>query len=656
LETTVTSVTNVSQSLREDVQLLPFYYLEADYTKIPSTSRNQLQAYLTDIMFPLALVQDWALQFTDKMAVTRYRFIIATDAISYYPESFQIDELTYEEWLAVLKENATGFLPLHHIHSIHGNYDALIYAVPWVKDSYLYVCLDINRIRQSMIDQSNLETYRMTIKRGDGSLLYTDLSDPLSEYHSITKKTANGNLIITVHIPHTALTEQMGPLYSFLGLYLTLCIIGLVVIIILGTHFSSRPLIKIINTLEDNNYGHKQRMTMPYGFQYIQNKIQDYENDLHQYRETLDTQTKVLQARFMEKAINGSLTTDTDYESFLSYFPDFPRRFCLILIELTEQPIENGVIYTNALSLIQYYLSQNIPLAYQQQLTTQTLLLVVSESDYDSASDTINHLIANVNDEEPCYHAWGISSKFCDHPRNIPSAYLQVQDLRSRIATQSLNQLCTVSDVKVSRKTGFQIADTLTIYSSIVNGNKELALIRLESYSEHLEAHNRSVFEMFRAILLCIKQEYADLLLDTELPFYQPQADLYALLEEAIITFCDYFRSQKEQVESDSFAQQIKAYLDLHFTDDSLCSTTLEEQFRCSFGKIRKAFSKDIGTPISTYIEMKRMTLANELLFRGEYSVSEVARKCGFINDNTFYKAYRRTFGHAPTSAKPDRQ
>ena len=69
-------------------------------------------------------------------------------------------------------------------------------------------------------------------------------------------------------------------------------------------------------------------------------------------------------------------------------------------------------------------------------------------------------------------------------------------------------------------------------------------------------------------------------------------------------------------------------------------------------GTIQKAFPKEMGISLSAYIEKKRMELANELLLLGEDSVSEVAKKCGFTNDNTFYKAYRRTFGHAPTSLK----
>jgi len=116
-------------------------------------------------------------------------------------------------------------------------------------------------------------------------------------------------------------------------------------------------------------------------------------------------------------------------------------------------------------------------------------------------------------------------------------------------------------------------------------------------------------------------QNHAELLFNVDIPAYLPQQNLYLSQSDTIHILCDIFQTTKEQKSQDAFAQQVKSYLDLNFTDENLCSTTLEEHFQCSYVKIRKSFSKDIGIPISTYIESKRMDLANELLLRGEYSV-----------------------------------
>ena len=52
---------------------------------------------------------------------------------------------------------------------------------------------------------------------------------------------------------------------------------------------------------------------------------------------------------------------------------------------------------------------------------------------------------------------------------------------------------------------------------------------------------------------------------------------------------------------------------------------------------------------MSKYIEQKRMNRANELLAQGQKTVTEIAAECGFGNPNSFYKAYKRFYGYAPT-------
>lgn len=661
LENAVTTIVNASQTISSDTRFYPLHYVNTDYSEINISVCNQMRDYLSSLMRPSDLILDSALQLSKDDAVTPLATTFGGRR-GYYPFYFRVDNLPYEEWLTILQENGSGFLPLHHVTTPYNNYDALIYSIQWSENKYFYACLNVTEIRKFLISEEDFSSYRLTIENNSGTCLYTDLSSSDTDYYSVSQKTGSGGLTVTVHIPPSALTERMQPLHTFLTIYLTLCVLVLIISVLVGTHLSTRPLAKIIDSLEKNRLpsasptdasSANRRQPIGYGFHYIQNQIQSYENNLQQYEATINTQTKVLQARFMEKALHGSLSSDSDFDTFFSYFPGFPDSYRLILMGLSEQPTEGGKIYPSALSIIQYYLQLFTPHAYLQQLTTHTLLLIIAESDDEEYSGAVNHLIANINREEPCYHAWGITSKTYSHPKDLPFAYQQIQDLRSKISTETLSQLCAVSDFKPARKNGFQMSDTTVIYSAITNGNSEVALARLQSYAEHLSRHNRSVFEMLRSILLCIKQDYADLLIDEDIPFYQPQGELYTALEDCINRFCLLFRSEKSE-NTDSFAEQVKAYIDLHFAEENLCSTTLEEHFQCSFVKIRKSFSKEIGTPITAYIEAKRMALANELLIKGKDSVAEVAKKCGFINYNTFLKAYRRTYGYAPSSVKQE--
>jgi len=660
LENTVTSVLSASQSLSKDIRFLSFFYQEPNYSDITVSVRNQMKDYLDGLIFPLTLVTDCALQFADDVAITP-TFTLFGKRPGYYPYHFCVDDMTYEEWISVLKQHGSGFLPVYHVTTPAKSYDALIYSLPWTKTSYFYVCMNISSVRQALIAQSDLSSYYLTIENTQGDLIYTDLDNSLSDYYSVTQKTSVGSLVITIHIPQTVLTSRMGPLYYFLGLYLVLCLLVLIITVFIGSHLSSRPLVKIVNMLESNdssfssNVRSMNETSLPafqYGFNYIQNKVQAYEQNLNEYRSTIDTQAKVLQARFLEKALHGSLATEKDFEQFFAYFPYFPESFCLVQMGLLEQLDNGGTIYADSLSLIQIYLQSNLPGAYLQQLSSSELLIIIDEDMFEESSRSINYLIENINREEPSYHAWALTSRFYSHPRSLPAAYWQLQDLYSRVSLESLSRMCSFSEHQTTKQSGFQMADVLNIHSTITYGNKEVALLKLQSYADNLNANNRSVFEMFRSILLCIKQEHAVELVDINIPSYHPHLNMYAELTETICAFCDELRTIREQAEPDPFTLKIREYIDIHFTEDDLCLTKLCEHFHCSSSKIQRAFSKEMNATVSAYIEKKRMELANELLIRGEDTVAEVARKCGFTNDNTFHKAYRRVFGHTPKSMK----
>ena len=142
--------------------------------------------------------------------------------------------------------------------------------------------------------------------------------------------------------------------------------------------------------------------------------------------------------------------------------------------------------------------------------------------------------------------------------------------------------------------------------------------------------------------------------MDVHIPAYTTRLDLKQVLSDNIRLFCGQFRQLRQESTSGSFSQDVKAYIDQHFTREDLSHTTLADHFGCSASKISKAFAKTFSMSVSSYISKKRLDLAAELLAQGETSVAEVAEKCGFSSADTFRKAYKRRFGHSPTQEFED--
>ena len=75
---------------------------------------------------------------------------------------------------------------------------------------------------------------------------------------------------------------------------------------------------------------------------------------------------------------------------------------------------------------------------------------------------------------------------------------------------------------------------------------------------------------------------------------------------------------------------------------DDICN-----RFYISKTHINYKFKKVIGTTVYAYIKQKRVLLAKSLLASGE-KPSAVCEKCGFLDYNSFYKAYVSYFGRSP--------
>ena len=164
-------------------------------------------------------------------------------------------------------------------------------------------------------------------------------------------------------------------------------------------------------------------------------------------------------------------------------------------------------------------------------------------------------------------------------------------------------------------------------------------------------AFKQSVYELIRTMLSYIRLEYPQLLADQHIPGYQPNRSLYKQLADTIGIFCERICSSG-QTEKDSFAEELFQYIDTHYTDCDLCITSLETHFKCSESTIRKAFKSVTDIPISRYIEQKRMALADKLLAENHKTIAEIAAECGYALPHSFYRAYKRIYGYAPTMMK----
>ena len=659
ISSTVTGMINVSKALRGDSRFTLLRVPNADYKNISLSTQHQLQSELENLTQPFDFVSHTALHLNDDVTITDSTLFFENQ-LDYYPNFFQVDDLSYEEWINLLSATATGFTPVCHIKTYSSEYDALIFVTPWTSSTYLYTCINVTTIKQLIIEEANLENCYFTITSSDNTVLYTDLPEGTTKYETISEMCSPGRINISVHIPNSVLLENMRSFYIFILLYALACIMLLLSIGFIGTRQAAKPVMNIIDILEHSRHlkpsGGNATLASAKGFDYISDSILNAEQNLEAYQATFATQQKILQARFIEKAINGQLVSKNDIQDFHSYFPYFPQNYRMLLIKLwTYTSVPNTTIYQEPLLLLHSFLGQELSCIYQQQINDTELLLILDEEKYEEACETLNFIINNINQEEPTYHAYCMASNIYSNLEDLSTAYQQLRAVDGISFSEYQSQICTVADTieDSDAKIPVTMIDLMTLYTAIISGNAELSLSRLSTYSEELEkSENKNfakpVYEVIKSMLTYIKMEYLQLMIEQKIPSYQADKGLHEQLSQTVESFCALI-NEHNNVDKDAFTQELFSYIDAHYTDSDICLTSLKTHFKCSESTIRKVFKRVTDVPIARYIEQKRMILANDLLAKNELSVTEIALKCGYTLPHSFYKAYKRVYGHAPT-------
>lgn len=662
LEAVVTGILNISSSLSADTRFIPLGYAEPAYDSIALSTRNQLKNTFNSFILPLELISDASLQLDlEQNIVITNKTVFFQSITQYYPDFFQVENLNSTEWTEVLSRNNTGFLPVQHITAYGKNYDALIFSTKWNKRSYLYACMDIVDIKKLLISEQDKSGYYITISNINGDLLYSDLPDNVPDFQTLSNRLTTGNLEISIHIDNSVFYQKFRPLYFFLIIYGSICIIVMLAAILTGAKVSAKPILNIIRLLEysqniPSTIRHSTNTRCQNGFDYISESILIADTNLGEYKNAFHTQQKILQALFLQKALDGQLNTPRSIHQFYSYFPNFPKGYYLLLLRLWTYEENSSDFYANPLQLLQSFLEKMLPNAYQQQLSDSELLLLVSEKDFENYCHTLDFMVENINREEPSYFVRCLCSNVHHHLESLPTAYHQLQDMIEFSFQGDQAHVCTISDLQAPLPPFFTMSDLLTLYTAITYGNHKIALGKLKLYSDKLNLeqnilYKRPLYEIIRSILLCIRLEHPLRLIYLHIPGYQPDVNLYTQLEEIVRIFCDAINNIGKTTLK-PFVKELLQYIDANYRDSNLCLTSLETHFKCSSSTIRKAFKDATNITVTSYIEQKRMHLANELLAQNQMTIAEIAVECGFTSTNTFYKAYRRIYGHAPKMPK----
>lgn len=147
-----------------------------------------------------------------------------------------------------------------------------------------------------------------------------------------------------------------------------------------------------------------------------------------------------------------------------------------------------------------------------------------------------------------------------------------------------------------------------------------------------------------KGILTRIRYEQVYSLFDSAQYMCEAQNGLKDYLKN---TLC-IFQTKKDEDKEHLFIQSIQDYITANYSDPNLSSQLIGEQFHLSAKYVMKRFVNYSGISLNDYIIEVRMHQAAVLLKNSDLSIGKVAASVGILNENYFYKLFKKFYGCTP--------
>ena len=133
-----------------------------------------------------------------------------------------------------------------------------------------------------------------------------------------------------------------------------------------------------------------------------------------------------------------------------------------------------------------------------------------------------------------------------------------------------------------------------------------------------------------------------------EIEFNTNMVQRFSAIQKTILFYCESL-TEERQSGSSTLWSKVNEYISEHYSDPDLCLDSIADEFNVSAKYLSRCFKEQTQNNLSTTITSIRMNHAKMILETQDINIEQLSLMCGYRSSNTFYKAFRRTWGVSPS-------
>lgn len=578
-----------------------------------------------------------------------------------------------------MQASRRGFRPVEQVFTYSPNgqsgyADTITYSFPFVDpfNSGMVVCLiDVAELLRALRFDSLLTDSFLCLYDSTGQLLLShkapyavtaqaqdvsEMSISGQSHHVFTITDAASGLTYVIGTPSSFFNRDFISSFGMLFGYTIIAFLAAFVVSVLLTKRQYSPIKEVYSFFKQHSSVPSSTEYAKDEYQYFLSSYKELLQSNHSIRNTIADYDAALTTRAMEDLLYGRYKNERDMQKLCARIalPDMWRA-CNAVLE-SECAVEKA-----ALGVISVTLVDMLEKSWKEKLLIHPLsekrLLFIMPTEQDgsavSIAERLNAIVNTLRSDTGVEAFFAISGVYCQ-PEDVAHAYEETKSiLGCRHAVNS--NILFPEDVERSDELPIlTMAASNKLREYVMAGDTTRSEEFIRSYLQNRYLRDRDYGQLFssiRGILLQIAADSTSIGED-ELPFFAPTAprdEQTGELVDACHALCSSFNDRRK-----SYNEQLKndllTYLEENYADPDVYGKSVAAHFSISEKYLSTFFREQTGVGFSSYLENLRLTQAAHLLDDSQFTVNEIANMVGFNSPNTFYKAFRRMYGIAPSA------